>query len=156
MKKEFNLSTETKRFLNHIERERDVIVESYESTINHLNSRVQTTELKLKKNEYMLNNMTEELTKHRAEILLLTEKYNKLMNATTNLIPKIRVDIYSGKTTTPRWFESGKWWDRETGGLDNEFVAEMTEDEKIEAIDFYGKTKLKLMLPRSNRDLNDN
>lgn len=145
-------STEITRFLNHIEREQTQIRTNLSAkiTIEH-----QAMELERSARiaaERELETLRAKTTALEADFVSAKTQAASMLSATRALLPKIRVNIYANSTKcTPRWFKTGKWWSRETGGLDPEFVAEMTTDEIQEAIDFYGTTELPLMLPKSHR-----
>ena len=145
-------STEITRFLNHIEREQKKIrIE--------LSSKIAIEHQALESERSARIAAERELEKLRAKNIVLETglvsvktQADSMLSAARALLPKIRVNIYANSTkSTPRWFKTGKWWSRETGGLDSEFVAEMTADEIQEAIDFYGTTELPLMLPKLHR-----
>jgi hypothetical protein len=145
-------STETTRFLNHIEREMT-------KTRTELSSKIAIEHQALESERSARIAAERELETLRANNAALEsglasakKQADSMLSAARTLLPKIRVNIYANSTKcTPRWFKTGKWWSRETGGLDPEFVAEMTADEIQEAIDFYGTTELPLMLPKSHR-----
>ena len=145
-------STEITRFLNHIEREQDKIR-------TELSSKIAIKHQTLESERSARIAAERELEMLRAKNIVLETglasaktQADSMLSAARALLPKIRVNIYANSTKcTPRWFKTGKWWSRETGGLDPEFVAEMTADEIQEAIDFYGTTELPLMLPKSHR-----
>lgn len=144
-------SIEITRFLNHIKREQNKIRTEYESKISVLKTELENQKNLFARSVYeniTASNKIESLEKQKSEMQPI---FNRLLNASRALLPKIRINI-NGKTCTPRWFESGKWWSRETGGLDPDFIAEMTIPEISEAIEFYGTTNEPLMLPKSNRD----
>lgn len=141
------LTTETTRFLNGIERERIAAARTIKIAADDFNH--EQEERIAAENECA--RLRERLAVACTATATATAVAARFEAAARMLLPKLRADIYSGATTTPRWFESGKWWSRETGGLDVEFVTEMTSGEILEATEFYGKTELPLMLPRSRR-----
>jgi hypothetical protein len=144
-------SVETTRFLNHIERERNKIRRDLNAQIEIEQGNLRTQYIARTTAERDLQLATARINTLESELAVLRPANDSLLQSARTLLPKIRVNIYTNSTScTPRWFRTGKWWSRETGGLDPEFVAEMTADEISEAVDFYGKTELPLMLPRSN------
>ena len=145
-------STEITRFLNHIEREQN-------KTRTELNLKIAVERAAVESERSARISAERELDALRAKNAALDTALasvkltaESMLSAARILLPKIRVNIYANSTKcTPRWFKTGKWWSRETGGLDADFVAEMTADEIQEAVDFYGSTELPLMLPKSHR-----
>lgn len=147
-------SVEVTRFLNHITREQDKIRNELNAQIEIEQSNVKTQYDARTMAERDLRFAQETIVRLQAKIAVLEPQTESLLASARALLPKIRVNIYTNsEKCTPRWFGSGKWWSRETGGLDPEFVSEMTADEISEAVDFYGKTELPLMLPKSNRQM---
>jgi hypothetical protein len=146
------LSVETKRFLNHIERKIDIATAELENKNFFLEKSLSTAKCENEKLLHKINSTNATFNEIAAALGEMECRYRKLISAVSRLIPKIRVDIWTGKTSTPRYFESGKWWSRETGNLDAEFVSEMTNEEKIEAVDFYSTTELPFMAKPSMRD----
>jgi len=138
-------STETTRFLNHIEREQNKIsTELTRKIAIERSARIAA--------ERELESMLAKNAALNTALASTTLTAESMLSAARALLPKIRVNIYANSTKcTPRWFKTGKWWSRETGGLDADFVAEMTAEEIQEAVDFYGSTELPLMLPKSHR-----
>lgn len=146
------LSSETVRFLNHIEREianRTKKTNAEVSRLKYELDQANSDNRQLARQIAATNQTFDEMATSFSEMEL---KYKLAIQAITHLLPKIRVDIWRGNRSTPRYFKSEKWWPRETGNLDVEFVSEMTDAEKIEAIDFYGTTELPFMAKPSMRD----
>jgi multidrug efflux pump subunit AcrA (membrane-fusion protein) len=145
-------STETTRFLNHVEREQNKIRTKLNLKIAVERAAVdseRSARISAERELHALRAKNAALDTALASATLTAES---MLSAARALLPKIRVNIYTNSTKcTPHWFKTGKWWSRETGGLDADFVAEMTADEILEAFDFYGSTELPLMLPRSHR-----
>lgn len=146
------LSTETVRFLNHIEREIGRATEPLRKKIDIATYRAEHAEEIIGIQREELERTEFERKKAAEALRVSTGISTALLAASRELLKKLRVNIYTGKTSTPRWFRSGKWWSRETGGLEPEFIAEMTDDEIVEAVEFYANTELPLMLPSSNRN----
>jgi hypothetical protein len=146
--------SELARFLNHIERDQELIRRDAQTTIDQRDFDLKKTNSELTSTKWKLESATEKIARLESELADLKPQNENLLNAARILLPKIRVNIYQNSTqSTPRWFKSGKWWSRETGGLDADFVATLTADEIQEAVEFYGKTELPLMLPRSHREI---
>lgn len=146
------LSTETTRFLNHIERKQNKI--RAELTLKLKTERAARIAERAARiaTERELESMRAKNAALDTALASTTLTAESMTAAVRKLVPKIRVNIYANSTKcTPRWFKTGKWWSRETGGLDADFVATMTADEIQEAVDFYGSTELPLMLPKSHR-----
>jgi hypothetical protein len=145
-------STEVTRFLNHIEREKTAIKTELNQKISLLKTDLQAEMSAHATAELKLQGAQEKIGVYETEIAALREQNEKLLSASRLLLPKIRVNIYENSTAcTPRFFRTGKWWSRETGGLEPDFVTEMTADEIEECVNFYGKTEMQLMLPKSKR-----
>ena len=145
-------STETTRFLNHIEREQNKISTELTRKIAIEHAALEAERSARIAAERELESMRAKNTALDTALSSTTLTAESMLSAARALLPKIRVNIYANSTKcTPRWFKTGKWWSRETGGLDADFVAEMTAEEIQEAVDFYGSTELPLMLPKSHR-----
>ena len=142
---------ELNRFLNYIEREQNKIRTEYKNELLLANYRTEVAKSETSHIKQQLATVSVKLNTIEPELETVRLRNTEMMCALRLLLPKIRVNV-NGKKCTPRWFKSGKWWSRETGGLEESFINEMTEDEITEAAYFYGKTELSLMLPSSNRD----
>jgi hypothetical protein len=144
--KNIKLTTETTRFLNHINREQkklNMIIGNYRYKNDNL-------EFELSKKVLEYNTVQKELTQEKENNIDITNKFNlfenKMVKNCKLLLQKIRVDINTkSKTCTPIQFKSGKWWSRETGGFTTDFINDMTNDEAFEAFEFYSKTELPLI-----------
>jgi hypothetical protein len=145
-------STETTRFLNHIEREQDKMRTEMSLKIAAERAVVDSERSLRISAERELDTLRAKNAALDTALASATLTAESMLSAARALLPKIRVNIYANSTEcTPRRFKTGKWWSRETGGLDADFVAEMTAGEIQEAVDFYGSTELPLMLPKSHR-----
>lgn len=149
-----NRTPEINRFLNYIEREKTAIRRELNSVIAQYKNELIEARKENQKYSDKIDTLKVNNQRLQTKLVVLESQNNQFVDASRSLLPKIRINP-NGPECTPRWFSTGKWWSRETGGLDAEFVTEMTTDEIIEAVDFYGKTELPLMLPRSNRDIHD-
>jgi hypothetical protein len=146
------LSTETVRFLNHIENRisaavttvsdrADLYERNYIAAIHE--------EKKLFSENETLKKTIEVLESKLSETKINTEYF---LGSIKKLLMKLRIDIYSGKTSTPRWFKTGKWWSRETGGFTQEEIETLTKDEILEAFEFYCNTELPFLMKSSMRE----
>jgi hypothetical protein len=145
-----NRTTETTRFLNHIEREYNKISEELNQKIVIEHAAIEAERSTRISAERELEILRKKNAALETELTSATQIAESVLSAARALLPKMRVNV-NISTCTPRWFKTGKWWSRETGGLDPEFVAEMTDGEILETLDFYGATELPLMLPKSRR-----
>jgi hypothetical protein len=145
-------STETIRFLNHIERERQHICDVFNAKLSIAISANDRAQAELRETDRRLTDSVSRGNNTATALFAVQAKNKSILDAARSILSKMRVNIYVAGKCTPRWFKTGKWWSRETGGLTDDFIAEMTDDEVLEAIEFYGKPDSPLMLPSSNRD----
>lgn len=146
------LSTETVRFLNHLEREKQSAVQPLKSKIRAL--QLDCEELKRSERFASAENcvLLERVRTLESQLETTEIKTDMFLDRIRKLLGKLRIDIYSGKTSTPRWFKTGKWWSRERGGFDHDEINDLTQDELIEAFEFYCDTDLPFLLRSSMRD----
>jgi hypothetical protein len=144
--------SELRRFLNHIERDQDKITTELNAQISIEQQEHRAEQDRRIEAENSLHSVTIRVKKLETDLASAKTQSDALLSAARALLPKIRVNIYTNSTqSTPRWFKTGKWWSRETGGLDADFVATLTNDELTEAMEFYGTTELPIVLPKSHR-----
>jgi len=146
------MSTETVRFLNHIERERN-------SAVAPLKLKIESLQHDLSIAREIGKNASSKNTEMESKISILetqlsAEKINagQFLDNIKKLLLKLRIDIYSTRYTTPRFFKSGKWWSRETGNFSQDDLDGLTRDELIEAFEFYCDTDLPFLAKSSMRD----
>jgi hypothetical protein len=128
---------ELNRFLNHIKREENSLLEknqSQKNLISNLQSENQALNSKLYDtiNELDIAKQTISKKINEEDVFLLNVK---------KLLGKLRINIYTNTNKcTPCFFKTGKFWSRETGGFTTEEIENLTREELIEAFNFYCST----------------
>jgi hypothetical protein len=145
------LTTETTRFLNHIDRTIKSEVSKRDTQISILRA-----ELAIAVNQR--DGLLQSLTERNAEndSLKMTVQNSELtqeqfLSASKNILKKLRIDIYS-ETTTPRFFKTGRYWSRETGGFSEDEISTLTTNEIVEALEFYSRSDVKFLNTKEKHD----
>jgi len=148
--------TEVTRFLNYVNNAQNKIKDELNHTIAIKNYEIVRLQTELQNANRTLQSNSISINALDTDNKKLLNDYNKLLSSVTKLIPKLRVNIYENNNKcTPRFFKTGKWWSRETGGLMPDFVSDLIPEEIQEVIEFYGTTELPLMLPKSKRQIKE-